>query len=112
MKQFVCLATFSPVGDSLSSASPKESDQRRGDPDDWPDPTMLRKEAERKKLASRRQFFVVIALVFPLLGANQRGPVKPIFDRFAMRTTRTRMRISGCIVNGRSKPRQRQKTLA
>jgi hypothetical protein len=23
----------------------------------------------------------------PLLGANQRGPVEPIFDRFAMSTT-------------------------
>ena len=31
----------------------------------------------------------------PLLGANQRGPVEPIFDRFAMRITRTRMRASG-----------------
>ena len=30
-----------------------------------------------------------------LLGANQRGPIEPIFDRFAMRTTRTRMRASG-----------------
>ena len=31
----------------------------------------------------------------PLLGANQRGPVEPIFDRFAMRTTRAQMRASG-----------------
>jgi hypothetical protein len=27
----------------------------------------------------------------PLLGANQRGPVEPMFDRFAMGTTRARM---------------------
>ena len=53
------------------------------------------KKAERKKPASLRQFFVLIALIFPPLGANQRGPIEPIFDRFAMKITKTRMRASG-----------------
>ncbi|GEM_PF-6411539 len=30
-----------------------------------------------------------------LLGANQQGPIEPIFDRSAMRITRTRMQVSG-----------------
>ena len=42
------------------------------------------KSGTKKKLATLRQFFVVIALIFPLLGANQRGPAEPIFDRFAI----------------------------
>ena len=37
-----------------------------------------------KNSLSLRQFFVLIALIFPLLGTNQRGPVGQIFDRFAM----------------------------
>ena len=55
------------------------------------------KKAERKKLATLGQFFVLIALIFPLLGANQRGPFEPIFDRFAIVVTKARMRASGYV---------------
>jgi hypothetical protein len=47
-----------------------------------------------KKLATLRQFFVLIALVFPLLGANQRGPFGPMFGRVAMSITRFRKLVS------------------
>ena len=44
---------------------------------------MLRKKRNRKNSLSLKQFSVLIAF-FSLLGANQRGPVEPILDRFAM----------------------------
>ena len=48
MKWLVCHTSVSPEGESLSFASPKESNQRKGDPDDWPDPAMLRKKRNEK----------------------------------------------------------------
>ena len=46
--KFVCHIPLMPRGQSLSFASPKASNQRKGDPDDWPDPAMLRKKRNRK----------------------------------------------------------------
>ena len=48
---------------------------------------MLRKKAERKKLAIAQTVFRSDRFFLPLLGANQRGPIEQIFDRFAMRAT-------------------------
>jgi hypothetical protein len=85
MMWFVGHAPISPVGESLSFASPKESNQRKGDPEDWPDPAMLRKKRNEKTRYAQTvfrsdRFFLL------LLGANQRGPIEPIFDRFAMKS--------------------------
>ncbi len=55
---------------------------------------MLRKKRNDPKLAALRQRAVLIALIFPLLGANQRGPIDPIFDRFAMSITGAQLRES------------------
>ncbi len=49
---------------------------------------MLRKKRNGPKLATLKQLAVLITLIFPLLGANQRGPVEPTFDRFAMSAAR------------------------
>ena len=35
----------------------------------------------------------------PLLGANQRGPIEPMFDRFAMGITKNQTRVLDYIVN-------------
>jgi hypothetical protein len=74
------------AGQSLSFASPKASNQRKGDPDDWPDPAMLRKKRNGPKLAIAQTTGRSDRFFLPLLGANQRGPIEPIFDRFAMET--------------------------
>ena len=42
------------------------------------------KKAERKQLANAQTVFRSYRFVPALLGANQRGPVEPILDRFAM----------------------------
>ena len=57
---------------------------------------MLRKKRNEKNSLSLRQFFVLIALIFPLLGANQREPIEQIFDRLAINNTIIRMRAAGC----------------
>ncbi len=47
----------------------------------------------------------------PLLGANQRGPFEPIFDRFAIGSTKSRLQLSGpssstsCLASTDSCPR-------
>ena len=55
---------------------------------------MLRKKRNEKKLAIAQTVFRSDRFFLPLLGANQRGPIEPMFDRFAMRTTRDWMRAS------------------
>ena len=70
MMWFVCHARLSPVGETLSFASPKESNQRKGDPDDWPDPAMLRKKRNEKNSLSLRQFFVLIAFFLRFSGPS------------------------------------------
>ena len=63
------------------------------------DPAMLRKKSETEKLAVAHTVFRSDRVFPPLLGANQRGPVEPIFDRFAMWTTRARARASGSVAH-------------
>ena len=62
------------AGQLLSFASPKESNQRKGDPDDCPDPAMLRKKRNEKKLATLRQFFVLIAFFLRFSGPINGDP--------------------------------------
>jgi hypothetical protein len=63
------------AGQSLSFASPKASNQRKGDPDDCPDPAMLRKKRNGPKLAALKQRAVLIAFFFrfsgPINGARR-----------------------------------------
>jgi len=75
MMWLVCQMSVSPDGESLSSASPEESNQRRGDPDDWPDPAMLRKKRNEKNSLSLRQFFVLIAFFFRFSGPINGDPL-------------------------------------
>ena len=53
------------------------------------------KKAEQKKLAIAQTVFCSYRFFLPLLGANQRGPVRRIFDHFEMKTARTRMWAAG-----------------
>ena len=62
------------AGQLLSFASPKESNQRKGDPDDWPDPAMLRKKRNGPKLAALKQRAVLIAFFFRFTGPINGDP--------------------------------------
>ena len=55
---------------------------------------MLRKK-RNEKTRFAQTVFRSNRFFLALLGANQRGPVEPMFDRFAMGTTSVRMRASG-----------------
>ena len=55
-------------------------------------PPSLRCSAKvEKKTRYAQTVFRSDRFFLPLLGANQRGPVEPMFDRFAMRNTSTHM---------------------
>ena len=74
-RSFVVLAPpVSPDGEALSFASPKESNQRKGDPDDCPIPAMLRKRRNEKNSLSLRQFFVLIAFFLRFSGPINGDP--------------------------------------
>jgi len=47
---------------------------KKRDPDNWPDPAMLRKKRNEKKLASLRQFFVLIAFFLRFSGPINGDP--------------------------------------
>ena len=83
------------AGQSLSFASPKASNQRKGDPDIRPDPRFEAKTSRGRKLAALRQPTASSTFSLQISGSNGRGPNGLIFDRSATRTTRTRMRASG-----------------
>jgi hypothetical protein len=74
MRLCVCHDAARAAGQSLSFASPKESNQRKGDPDDWPDPAMLRKKRNEKNSLPLRQFFVLIAFFFRFSGPINGDP--------------------------------------
>ena len=62
------------AGQSLSFASPKESNQRKGDPDDWPFPALLRKKRNGKNSLSLKQFSVLIAFFLRFSGPINGDP--------------------------------------
>ena len=80
---------------SLPFASPKASNQVKGDPDIRPDPRFGVKTSRGPKLATLKQRTASSTFSLQISGANTRGPFEQIFDRFAMRTTGTRTRASG-----------------
>jgi hypothetical protein len=73
-----------PQGSNFLLLRQKKSHQRKGDPDDCPDPAMLRKKRNGPKLASLKQFSVLIAFFLRFSGTIHGGPERQIFDRFAM----------------------------
>ena len=54
----------------------KKSNQKKATPTIGLFPRIAGKKAEQKKLASLKQFSVLIAFLPALLGANQRGPMQ------------------------------------
>jgi hypothetical protein len=52
------------------------------------------KKAERRKLANAQTVRRSDRFFLPLLGANQRGPIEPMFDRFAMGICETSARLT------------------
>ena len=68
----------------------KKSNQKKATPTIGP---ILRcsEKSGTKKTRYAQTVFRSDRFFLPLLGANQRGPVEPVFDRFAIRATRARM---------------------
>ncbi|MBC7708933.1 MAG: hypothetical protein H7203_02650 [Rhizobacter sp.] len=90
-------ATFPlmPRGSHFSSFA-KKSNQKKATPTIG---LFLRcsEKSGTEKLAIAQTVFCSYRFFLPLLGANQRGPVEQIFDRFAMRgTTKARVTVASC----------------
>ncbi len=77
-----------PQGSNFLLLRQKKGHQRKGDPDDCPDPAMLEKKRNGPKLASLRQRAVLIAFFLRFSGTINGDPERRMFDRFAMRVTR------------------------
>ena len=69
---------------SLSFASPKASNQRKGDPDIRPDPRFEAKTSRGPKLATLKQRTASSTFSLQISGANERGPPEQKFDRVAI----------------------------
>jgi hypothetical protein len=63
-----------PQGSNFLLLRQKKSHQRKGDPDDCPDPAMLRKKRNGPKLASLRQRAVLIAFFLRFSGTIHGDP--------------------------------------
>ena len=72
------------AGQSLSFASPKESNQRKGDPDIRPDPRFEAKTSRGPKLAALKQRTASSTFSLQISGSNNGDPVGRVFDRFAI----------------------------
>ena len=87
MKRVVSHARAHAAGQSLSFASPKESHQRKGDPDIRPVRDIARFEAKTSrgpKLAALKQRTASSTFSLQISGANERGHLEPKFDRCAI----------------------------
>jgi hypothetical protein len=63
-----------PQGSNFLLLRQKKSHQRKGDPDDCPDPAMLRKKRNGPKLASLKHRAVLIAFFLRFSGTIHGGP--------------------------------------
>ena len=81
--EFVCHGPLMPRGSHFSCFA-KKSNQKKATPTIV---LFLRcsEKSGTKKTRFAQTIFRSYRFFLPLLGANQRGPVEPIFDRFAMR---------------------------
>ena len=74
MMWFVCHQPLMPRGSHFSCFAKKSNQKKEGDPDDWPDPAMIRKKRSEKNSLSLRQFFVLIAFSFRFSGPINGDP--------------------------------------
>jgi hypothetical protein len=73
MMWLVCHVPLVPRGSHLFCFA-KKGNQRKGDPDDWPIPAMLRKKRNGPKLATLKQRAVLIAFFLRFSGPINGDP--------------------------------------